>query len=205
MGASSLYKHTTKHRTTPGGRKFLSIRASALRTSGTAAIGWPTPTTRDHKDGSECQNVPINALLGRTAWLAGWPTPLQSDNRSGHESRAHSTERSNLNDRVLLLAGWPTPVANDDNKSPEAHLAMKQRMGERDGTNADRKAIPSLQVMAKTIGPARLTASGALLTGSPVETGSGGQLAPSHSRWLMGLPKAWDECAPKSSKRSKGR
>ena len=40
-------------------------------------------------------------------------------------------------------SGWPTPVANDDNKSPEAHLAMKARMGE----------ITSLQVMAKTVIP----------------------------------------------------
>lgn len=46
---------------------------------------------------------------------------------------------------------WPTPVANDDNKSPEAHLAMKKRMGERDGTGANRTAITSLQVMAKAV------------------------------------------------------
>jgi hypothetical protein len=50
--------------------------------------GWPTPAARDWKDGAECQNVPINALLGRTAWLAatghyailanagGWPTAV---------------------------------------------------------------------------------------------------------------------------------
>jgi len=44
---------------------------------------------------------------------------------------------------------WPTPTANDDNKSVEAHLAMKKRMGERDGTGANRTAITSLQVMAK--------------------------------------------------------
>jgi hypothetical protein len=44
---------------------------------------------------------------------------------------------------------WPTPVANDDNKTPEAHLAMKARMGERDGTGANRTAITSLQVMAQ--------------------------------------------------------
>ena len=44
---------------------------------------------------------------------------------------------------------WPSPVANDDNKTPEAHLRMKQRMGERDGTHANRTAITSLQVMVK--------------------------------------------------------
>jgi hypothetical protein len=32
---------------------------------------WPTPTARDHKDGSYCPNVEVNGLLGR----AVWPTP----------------------------------------------------------------------------------------------------------------------------------
>ena len=35
--------------------------------------GWPTPTSRDHKDGKECPNVPLNALLGRVAWLTANP------------------------------------------------------------------------------------------------------------------------------------
>jgi len=38
-----------------------------------ALSGWPTPTSRDHKDGKECPNVPLNALLGRVAWLSANP------------------------------------------------------------------------------------------------------------------------------------
>tara|TARA_Y100000588_G_scaffold156794_1_gene170803 strand:+ start:496 stop:903 length:408 start_codon:yes stop_codon:yes gene_type:complete len=57
----------------------------------TAAARWPTPTARDHKDGSYCPNVPVNGLLGR----AVWPTTTTSDasgggNRNSAGSNAHA-------------------------------------------------------------------------------------------------------------------
>ncbi|WP_157702903.1 hypothetical protein [Salmonella enterica] len=53
-----------------------------------------------------------------------------------------------------------------------------------------------LQDIAALCGPCRLTSSGEMLTGSSARMESGGQLNPNHSRWLMGLPIEWENCAP---------
>ena len=76
---STLYKLTWKRWVMPSGRSRFRLRASVLRTSETGHTGWPTPTTRDWKDGRFQPNVPLNALLGRVAWLAGWPTARAAD------------------------------------------------------------------------------------------------------------------------------
>lgn len=153
---STLYKLTWKPWVTPSGQSRSRLRASVLRTSETGSIGWPTPTTRDWKDGGNPDaNVPLNALLGRVVWLAGWPTTSCNNDRTGN---------------------------------PESAMSMKRA----DGTKVQQR----LQDFAAICGPVRLTATGQMLTGSSAGMESGGQLNPAHSRWLMGLPPEWDDCAP---------
>lgn len=58
-----------------------------------------------------------------------------------------------------------------------------------------RSRMDQLPRQAQLSGPARLTASGEILTGSTAGMGNGGQLNPAHARWLQGLPRIWDDCA----------
>jgi hypothetical protein len=141
--------------------------------------GWPTPTVRDHKDGASVGTVPDNALLGRVAWQAGWNTPRATDGSNGGPNQANGALSADVS-----LAGWPTPVVNDATGSQYAYS-----QGNHD------KPVLKLPGAVRLAGPARITASGQMLTGSTAAMESGGQLAPSHSRWLMGLPIAWDFCA----------
>lgn len=73
---STLYQLTWKPWVMPSGRSLSRLRASALRTSETACIGWPTPTTRDHKDSGDLSGSMVrrdgkarNDTLPRALWL----------------------------------------------------------------------------------------------------------------------------------------
>ena len=192
---STLYTLTWKPWITPLGRSRFRLRASVRRTSGTDFTGWPTPTTRDWKDGSFCQNVPINALLGRTAWLAGWNTPDSTMTQAKSKppvlgNRKPSDPQISLADQAFHLAGWGTPTASEPGGSAEAYV---KRSIEKTGNTAPTMLAHQVQLLKN---PVRLTASGEMLTGSCAGMENGGQLNPAHSRWLMGLPPEWDDCAP---------
>jgi hypothetical protein len=79
---------------------------------------------------------------------------------------------------VALVAGWTTASATD---------------GERSGTVTAAMSGSSLPQQAR----------GLLATGSPAKTASPGQLSPEHSRWLMGYPPEWANCAPTATRSSR--
>jgi hypothetical protein len=80
---------------------------SAPLTDGTEYGSWPTPTARDHKDGTaqSCANVPANGLLGRVVHQQ-WPTPQARDshNRAGQAHRYLVEKRWNLQDCLASRA-----------------------------------------------------------------------------------------------------
>ena len=123
MAGSTLFTMTWQRKATPSDLLYFQLVASARRTSGSGCGSWRTPDAGSHGN-------------------AGTPTKCLMDGTARPDQQVRLADQ-------CQLASWPTPVANDDNKTPEAHLAMKQRMGERDGTGTNRTEITSLQVMAK--------------------------------------------------------
>lgn len=151
---------------------------------------WPTPPGRDWKSGEASEETagknsrPLNEAALR------WPTPDANE-------ASYSNGKFGMNLREKA-ATWPTPTAKDDGKSPEAHLAMKQRMGQRDGSNANRTAITSLAVIVQTF-PSSLPAPATSMPGaasSPNAPTSRRRLNPAFVDWLMGFPENWSSTNP---------
>jgi len=213
----TLFKMTWKERATPSGRLIHALRASAHRTSGSDCTSWPTPNATGADRGGQAKRADgTRSNLIDTAQLAAWNTPKTSDIFG---SRMEDGRRGvGLNSH----AAWATPSASDGNggKGFRPGVTMTGRMP--DGSKVtmdlsaqvklglsnwatpaardwrDRRASP--ETMSRNSRPlneqaVQLADSGPMPNGSTVETKSGGQLNPAHSRWLIGLPPEWDDCA----------
>jgi hypothetical protein len=109
--------------------------------------------------------------------------------------------------------GWATPAAQEPGGTPEQHLARK-RAAVAAGAKMGATAVTTLSHQAQLTGWATPTSRdhkdgamqevdvpikgllGRQVTLSSAATASAGQLNPEFSRWLMGFPKAWTNCAP---------
>ncbi len=134
--------------------------------------------------------------------LAGWPTPMVGSSGTVNYNGSNSTDSSRQTEALcgkevaghnLVLSGWPTARASDgENNARTLQGAINE--SERKSWNND-LGVAAFSTQLPD-GPARLTVSGVMLTGSDAGMASGGQLNLDHSLWLMGCPPEWANSVP---------
>ena len=190
-----LFRLIWKGAGTPSGRRFCLLRASAHRTSEADYGLWPTPCTEEHRDTRAHNNIRAGHSLDHLAKLGSWPTVRANDaekrGQVSDDSRNGLVTAANLTSWSSPRANkWGFPDSHGSHEQPIASWPTASARDWRDGrSNQHGKNARPLNEVAD------LATSGTPPSGSPAVMGSGGQLNPRLSGWLMGYPKTWDLCA----------
>lgn len=170
-------------------RSSLASRLQARTASLGSTLFTLTWKSKVTPSGRSISALRASALRTSDSGFGSWPTPAAFDTsavnnpeqlRARRESLAEKYGTNgfglNLSQAATMLAGWPTAGAKDGDKSVRTLQ----------GAEAERKGWTNDLCTA---------AFGTLPIGSRVEMEKPGQLNPAFSRWLMGYPAEWDDCA----------